>query len=91
MTDTLPYGGDTDGTQLPINPDDYLATQYVQSMLAREGLPLPSESLCTTSDKNQEDAPMPDAGPMPEPGPMPEAPAEKVSHAGVLHDAFWTH
>ena len=37
VTDSLPFGGDNDGTQLPINPEEYLSTPYVQSMLAREG------------------------------------------------------
>ena len=37
VAESIPYGGDNDGTQLFINPDDYLQTPYVQSLLAKEG------------------------------------------------------
>ena len=37
VLDSLPYGGDNDCTQLPVNPDDYIFTPYAQSLLAREG------------------------------------------------------
>lgn len=44
--DSLPFGGDNDGTQVYGNPDDWVLTPAMQTLLAHEGR-APDPSLAT--------------------------------------------